>query len=361
MSADFDPDAAMAQAVANGRPAQDQADILNDAAYICYQAADKVKGIVPHERAWEACLAIDRQADFVTKNLDEINRRIFGDGALPTGGYPPGQKQSDRVYADTYFQYFPVDPNDAKARAALEAAYHAVVKEILDEGMTPSRRARRDALWDDLQGKPFDPPFLQPGYPPRGKPDPNEDPYGSDDGSEMSAAAVSERRAPRRGRDRGAGPMPIIAYWLFPAPGGPTMHFAATCPACPPDYAAVEELAAPEQASALAQRLRAHVCGTCLRIQAADEANGFLFGAVVALRALRLFRDHVEFETPGFLGIGAKNLSVAANDIRGIRFAGSRNIVIISTAQGNIRMPLRSAAEVALAREAFRRAGLQLD
>lgn len=361
MSADFDPDAAMAQAVANGRPAQDQADILNDAAYICYQAADKVKGIVPHERAWEACLAIDRQADFVTKNLDEINRRIFGDGALPTGGYPPGQKQSDRVYADTYFQYFPVDPNDAKARAALEAAYHAVVKEILDEGMTPSRRARRDALWDALQGKPFDPPILQPGYPPRGKPDPNEDPYSSDDRSEMSAAAVSERRAPRRGRDRGAGPMPIIAYWLFPAPGGPTMHFAATCPACPPDHAAVEELAAPEQASALAQRLRAHVCGTCLRIQAADEANGFLFGAVVALRALRLFRDHVEFETSGLFGIGARNLSVAADDIREVRFAGFRKIVIISTTQGTIRMPLRSVAEMELAREAFRRMGWQFD
>jgi hypothetical protein len=233
VSDDFDPDAAMAEAVANGRPAQDQADILNDAAYVCYQAADKVKGIVPHERAWEACLAIDRQADFVTKNLDEINRRIFGDGVIPTGGYPPGQKQSDRVYADTYFQYFPVDPNDAKARAALQAAYDAVIKEIQDEGMTPSRRARRDALWDDLQGKPFKPPLVQPGYPPRGKPDPNEDPYSSDDGTQMSASAVSERRAPRRGRDRGAGPMPIIAYWSLRRAGRPCISPRPARPAHP--------------------------------------------------------------------------------------------------------------------------------
>jgi hypothetical protein len=146
---------------------------------------------------------------------------------------------------------------------------------------------------------------------------------------------------------------------LVPAPGGPTLHFAATCPACPPDRAKVEALAAPEQAVALARRLRAHACGTCLRIQAADEAKGLLFAAAVAARGFWLFRDHIEFARSGVFGIGARDLSVAADDIREVRFATLRRIIIISTAQGTIRMPLRSAAELALAREAFRRAGWQ--
>lgn len=361
MSADFDPDAAMTKAVGDGRPAGAQYTVLSDAATLCYEAAGKIKGLVPMERAWEACLAIDRQAGFVANNRDEINRRITGGAGFSAGSYPPGQKQSDRVYSDTYFQNFLGDPNDAKARAALQAAYDAVVKEILGDGMIPSRRARRDALWDDLHGIPFNPPLLEPGYPPPGKPDPNEDPDGSDYGVEMTAAAVSERRAPRRARDRGAGPMPVIAFWLVAAPGVPTMHFAETCPACPPDQADVTQLAAPESPLALAHRLGAHACGSCLRIQAANDAKGFLFGAVVTLRAFRLFRDHIEFETPGLFGIGARNLSVAADDIHEVRFATLRKIVIISTAQGDIRMPLRSAAEIALAREAFRRAGWPLD
>lgn len=366
MAAEFDPDAAMATAVAEGLKASDLYDRLNRALERCYAAADKVKGIIPHESAWEACLALDQQVTFVQAHLDEIDQKISASTGMPPSEEAPDQRKVDTIYGDTYFHYF------GKGHAAQDK-YDKLVKTIRDEGMTPEQKAMIDALWDVLHNIPYYPPLWRPGYPPRntGKPakpinpfDPNYDPgdpnYSDAQPGAQGMAAASERQAPRRGGARRDGLMPVIDYWLVGARREPTVHFAATCPACAPEQAQVMSLDVPEHPLALADRLGAHACGSCLRILASDNTKGFLFGTALAGRMLQLYRDHIEYTAAGLFGYGATDLTIPAEDVRAVRFATFRRIVILSTTQGSIRMPLRDAGELELAREAFRRMGWQV-
>src|ERR1700761_6887670 len=257
MGADFDPDEAMARAVADGRPAAAQMDRLRQAAYRCYTWAEKVQGLIPYERAWEACRALDQQLDFVSQNAGQINQKIFGD-ELPSGSYVPGQLSSDYVYGKTYLQYLLKDAGGNQA--AVEAAYEALLNDIQTNGMTPSKHARLDAVADVMSGRPYDPPVLDRDDPsldssmPPPDPDP-DDPSLDSSMSTMAVASAPARQTPHPARGQKKDLMPVIDYWLGDAA---PMHFAPPCPACPAGQARVMQLDAPEHPVALGQRLGVH-------------------------------------------------------------------------------------------------------
>lgn len=77
-------------------------------------------------------------------------------------------------------------------------------------------------------------------------------------------------------------------------------------------------------------------------------------------RTLALFRDHLEYETPGLLGLGAKQLAMPVEDIGGAAFPAPTKLVL-ATAEGEISVSFERPAEGELAREALRRMGVPCD
>ena len=154
--------------------------------------------------------------------------------------------------------------------------------------------------------------------------------------------------------------MPIIDYWIVEARNQPTLHFIEDCPACPASAAEVIELEMPEDPEVLADDLGAHACGTCLRMFAANKTDGFLFGSVTPKRRFVIWRDRIEYEAHGFLGIGARNLVVPTDEIDGVNFVTPVRLVL-ETSQGEIDVSVDRPAQGELAREAFRRLGWSFD
>lgn len=146
----------LAKAIATGISGEDQYAIAYKAASRCWDVAKKVKGMEPSRLAFEQCKAIADWADFLSTNLEAIDRGIWPDG-LPHASpkLSPAQKSSDRVYDHAYWDYYGRPGFDlGLERNRLQRAIND------DGGDRQSLLTQMQALDDVIDGKPYRPPLL---------------------------------------------------------------------------------------------------------------------------------------------------------------------------------------------------------
>ena len=343
-----DPQEVIANAIARGISAEDQMIALIKAVDRCNKKAQARKGIVSSIEAQIPCVKLSKQIDIISANADKINTQIFGD---PYDHSPrnPDQPKSDRLYDSQYWQYY------GKSSAEIKKALNHLYKQPLNL----TTRARRNALFDLLNNRDYNPPVLDPNAPPAPRPsqEPDEQPDLGD--NEMRASSVRRRPQARRKSPRKLmeALLPVAEYWTVETRTTPTVHFIDDCPACPAEQADVQQLDEAMHPLQLAEELGGRACGTCLKMLKASEKEGFLFGSVTPRRTLVIWRDRLDYETPGILGFGGSKLTVAADEIEAVAFPSPTKLVVVTSGDGEIKVSFDRAAEGDMACEAFRRLG----
>ncbi len=377
MGSDDSGDAqALRDAIATGDTAFFQVERLNAEAARCYEAADKIKSLKRRVEAFGYCQAISKRADFILANVDAIDNAVLS--ASPPGSSSHGwvpNAAAGAAYNKTYAHF------RNKSPAQIQAAYNQVV----GQADTPSRAPALDALQDLLNGSGYHPPSSRSHkVPPAPTPDPRTRPTPepteppdigatpdpgetaepvpmSDRGDPDQMGAASIRRRPQRLASHNPQKlvnalMPLADYWLVDTSAGLTLHFIEDCPACIASGAEAQELDEIEHPIALAERLSAHPCGTCMRMQEASIKDGFLTGGVTAFKTIAIWRDRVEYEGPEWLGLSRKKVTIALDEIEAVNFRSPTDLVL-DTAQGRLKFSFSRPVNGDIAREAFRRLG----
>jgi hypothetical protein len=353
-------------AIDSGIDAYTQIEKLNQDAVNCYEAADKINDLRGKVDAFARCQAIAAKANFLLEHADDINA-AQGRPTAASAEVDARQSASDKAYGDTYDHY------KDKSEAEIDAAYD----QVAGQDNTPSKRPTLTALRDLKQHRGYHPPKVPRSPPPppvrRRKPEPDEQPDiggGGDDGGDggdggddpqMSVSGMRRRTVggtyPRRVVDN---LMPLASYWLVETRAEPTLHFTDECPACATSGVEQQDLDAAEHPLALAERLDAHPCGTCMRMAESGLKEGFLFGTVTPNKSLAVWHDRVEYDALAWFGLSRTHVTVSPGDITEVRF-GSPTELTFLTADGRFDFAFDRAAEGEIAREAFRRLGWSFD
>lgn len=101
--------------------------------------------------AYATCNGLDLKVKFLSKaaTMAGIDNAI----GLPNLQNPaPGQKSSDTVYDNAFWNFFNKDPGD------VQTAMDALIADIDKNGLTPAKRALLHAYGDIIRGDPYLPP-----------------------------------------------------------------------------------------------------------------------------------------------------------------------------------------------------------
>lgn len=337
------------EAIARGIAAEDQWSAMNDALTRCNKLAERMPTIVGRNNVRVRCMKIGQKVSILANNMAKINKAISGDSKYFHSPLSADQEESDRLYSRKYWEYI------TKSPAEIEEALDHLNKQPLNL----VRRAWRTALLHLLKKLDFDPPILDPNAPPPAQhpsDTPDEQPDLGD--KEMSASSV------RGGRQRGKYPrklvealMPVEAYWVVETARSATVHYVGECPACPAEQADVQQLDEAMHPLHLADELGGRACGTCLRMMEADEKKGFLFASATPKRTLAIYRDHIDYESAGFLSFGAKQFTWAPDEFEDVYFTSRRELFFITPSGEEINISFDRDAEADIACEALRRLG----